>query len=198
MASGSATRDLAARMRGGVRSAFQLRDLVLDERGVFEQMMRVAPQHAGPDVSALMHEMRQAWKVVQRFVTDNLLALLERAEGGARVLFEGAQSVMLDVAHGAQPWVTSSHTLPSYAYVGGDLPCKYHRKTIGAAKAIVSRVGERALANGAWRTAIRSLLRRRGAGGTRQGRRGAPVRSIGLAGRRRCVLHGCGHADALE
>lgn len=133
--------DLAARMRGGVRSAFQLRDLVLDERGVFEQMMRVAPQHAGPDVSALMHEMGQAWKVVQRFVTDNPLALLERVEGGARVLFEGAQSVMLDVVHGAQPWVTSSHTLPSYAYVGGDLPCKYHRKTIGVAKAIVSRVG---------------------------------------------------------
>jgi adenylosuccinate synthase len=48
---------------------------------------------------------------------------------------------MLDVVQGAQPWVTSSHTLPSYAYVGGDLPCRYHRKTIGVAKALVSRVG---------------------------------------------------------
>lgn len=133
--------DLAARMRGGERSAFQLRDLMLDESRVFEQMTRLASQHNDEDIPSLIQEMRQAWQVVRPFVTHNPVALLERVEGGARVLFEGAQSVMLDVVQGAQPWVTSSHTLPSYAYVGGDLPCLYHRKTIGVAKAIVSRVG---------------------------------------------------------
>jgi len=133
--------DLATRMRGDERSSFQLRDLVLDEIRVFEQMMRLAAQRDDKDLSAVMQGMRQAWHVVQPFVTNNPVALLQKVEAGAKVLFEGAQSVMLDVVHGAQPWVTSSHTLPSYAYVGGDLPCKYHRKTIGVAKAIVSRVG---------------------------------------------------------
>ncbi|GMG90217.1 adenylosuccinate synthetase [Cupriavidus metallidurans] len=133
--------DLAARMRGGERSACQIRDLLLDEGSAFERMARLAAQDSDEELSIFMDGMRQAWRVVKPFVTDNPAALLERVERGARVLFEGAQSVMLDVVQGAQPWVTSSHTLPSYAFVGGDLPCQYHRKTIGVAKAIVSRVG---------------------------------------------------------
>ncbi|CAJ96776.1 Adenylosuccinate synthetase [Cupriavidus necator] len=135
--------DLATRVRGGERSSFQLRDLVVDGSRVFEQMMRLAVQRDGDGegLVAVVNAMRQAWKVVEPFVTDDPVALLRRVEAGANVLFEGAQSVMLDVVQGVQPWVTSSHTMPSYAYVGGDLPCKYHRKTIGVAKAIVSRVG---------------------------------------------------------
>lgn len=133
--------DLATRMRDGERSSFQLRDLVLDESRIFGQMTRLAAQRHGDSLAAVVNGMRQAWKVVRPFVTDDPVALLRRVEAGANVLFEGAQSVMLDVVHGVQPWVTSSHTLPSYAYVGGDLPCRYHRKTIGVAKAIVSRVG---------------------------------------------------------
>ena len=135
--------DLAARMRGAARVAFQLRDLRWDEEHVFELMARLAAQDDGDGdgIAAMVEDMRRAWTVVRPFVTDDAVALLRRVESGARVLFEGAQSVMLDVLHGAQPWVTSSHTLPAYAYVGGDLPCRYHRKTIGVAKAIVSRVG---------------------------------------------------------
>lgn len=135
--------DLAARMQGTERVAFQLRDLWRDEDHVFELMTRLAAQADGDDerVAAMVEDMRRAWTVVRPLVTADAVALLRRVEAGARVLFEGAQSVMLDVVHGAQPWVTSSHTLPAYAYVGGDLPCGYHRKTIGVAKAIVSRVG---------------------------------------------------------
>lgn len=135
--------DLAARMRGAERVAFQLRDLWCDEGRVFELMTRLASQADDDDeaIAAMVDGMRHAWRVVRPFVTNDAVALLRRVEAGARVLFEGAQSVMLDVVHGVQPWVTSSHTLPAYAYVGGDLPCRYHRKTIGVAKAIVSRVG---------------------------------------------------------
>lgn len=75
------------------------------------------------------------------FITDNSLYLQKRIETGARVLFEGAQSTMLDVAKGTVPYVTSSHTVAGYAYVGGDVAPKYHRYTFGIAKAIMSRVG---------------------------------------------------------
>jgi adenylosuccinate synthase len=48
---------------------------------------------------------------------------------------------MLDVQRGTVPFVTSSSTLVGAAYSGGDLPPKYHRKSIGVAKLLMSRVG---------------------------------------------------------
>jgi len=48
---------------------------------------------------------------------------------------------MLDVSKGSVPYVTSSNTIAAAAYTGGDLSPKYHRKTIGVVKAIMSRVG---------------------------------------------------------
>lgn len=60
---------------------------------------------------------------------------------GKKVLFEGAQATMLDVVKGTVPYVTSSHTIAGAAYVGGDISPNYHRKTIGVAKSIMSRVG---------------------------------------------------------
>ena len=48
---------------------------------------------------------------------------------------------MVDVARGSVPFVTSSHTMAAAAFLGGDLCVDYHRKTIGVAKAVMSRVG---------------------------------------------------------
>jgi adenylosuccinate synthase len=57
------------------------------------------------------------------------------------IFFEGAQSVMLDVVTGMTPYVTSSRTIAAAAYTGGDISNRYHDRTIGVAKAIMSRVG---------------------------------------------------------
>ncbi len=78
---------------------------------------------------------------LKKYICRNPLWLEELVSDGKKVLFEGAQATMLDVAKGTVPYVTSSHTIAGNAYVGGDLPPKYHRKTIGVAKAIMSRVG---------------------------------------------------------
>lgn len=78
---------------------------------------------------------------LQQYICRDPLWLVKQVESGKNVLFEGAQAVMLDVVHGTVPYVTSSHTIAGSAYVGGDLPPRYHRKTIGVAKAIMSRVG---------------------------------------------------------
>ena len=69
------------------------------------------------------------------------LFLEKLVQGGKNVFFEGANSVMLDAVCGIVPYVTSSRTLAGSAYVGGDLSLRYHDKTIGVAKAIMSRVG---------------------------------------------------------
>jgi adenylosuccinate synthase len=86
-------------------------------------------------------EMQQAFKKIEKYIQVDTLWMQKQAQNGAKILFEGAQSVMLDVNKGAIPFVTSSSTIASAAYSGGDLSVNFHRKVIGVAKAIMSRVG---------------------------------------------------------
>ena len=138
--------DRAMRIRAGLRVGLQLKDLASDADSVYSTIDGNARRlgNAALDSSELaasLEELDAAWRQVESFVIDDPLFLTNKVCAGARVLFEGAQSVLLDVGYGDQPYVTASHTDPSFAYVGGDLNCKFHRRTIGVVKAIVSRVG---------------------------------------------------------
>lgn len=93
------------------------------------------------DIDAQIAQLAEAFSEIETYIVPDDLFLYRRVAAGKRLLFEGAQSIHLDVMHGNIPFVTASHTVPAYAYVGGDLPLKFHRKTIGIAKAIESRVG---------------------------------------------------------
>jgi len=69
-------------------------------------------------------------------------ALLEQAHhAGKRVLFEGAQAVMLDVDHGTYPYVTSSNTVAGNAAAGAGVGPKQIGYVLGIAKAYTTRVG---------------------------------------------------------
>ncbi len=69
-------------------------------------------------------------------------ALLEDARSaGKRVLFEGAQAVMLDVDHGTYPFVTSSNTVAGNAAAGSGVGPKQIGYVLGIAKAYTTRVG---------------------------------------------------------
>ncbi|MBB5694823.1 adenylosuccinate synthase [Muricoccus pecuniae] len=63
-----------------------------------------------------------------------------RAEG-KRVLFEGAQAVMLDVDHGTFPYVTSSNTVAGNAAAGSGIGPHAIGTVLGIAKAYTTRVG---------------------------------------------------------
>lgn len=93
------------------------------------------------DPVAVMEEFRNTFEYVKQYIQPDTLFLQKKVEAGATVLFEGAQAVMLDVTKGSVPYVTSSSTIAPAAYSGGDLSPNFHRKTIGVAKAIMSRVG---------------------------------------------------------
>ncbi len=59
-----------------------------------------------------------------------------------KILFEGAQGVLLDVDHGTYPYVTSSNTVPAMAATGsGTGPGKIDY-ILGITKAYTTRVGE--------------------------------------------------------
>ncbi|WP_426958109.1 adenylosuccinate synthase [Muricoccus radiodurans] len=60
---------------------------------------------------------------------------------GRRVLFEGAQAVMLDVDHGTYPYVTSSNTVAGNAAAGAGVSPHAIGTILGIAKAYTTRVG---------------------------------------------------------
>ncbi len=65
----------------------------------------------------------------------------EARRAGRRILFEGAQAVMLDVDHGTYPFVTSSNTVAATAAAGAGVGPGVVGFVLGIAKAYATRVG---------------------------------------------------------
>jgi adenylosuccinate synthase len=65
----------------------------------------------------------------------------ELKRAGKRILFEGAQAVMLDVDHGTYPYVTSSNTVAATAASGSGIGPSAVGFVLGIAKAYTTRVG---------------------------------------------------------
>ncbi len=65
----------------------------------------------------------------------------EARRAGTRILFEGAQAVMLDVDHGTYPFVTSSNTIAATAAGGSGIGPAAVGFVLGIAKAYTTRVG---------------------------------------------------------
>ena len=67
--------------------------------------------------------------------------LSEKREQGAKILFEGAQGMMLDVDHGTYPYVTSSNMHAGLAGVGSGMGPDQVNFILGITKAYTTRVG---------------------------------------------------------
>ncbi len=67
--------------------------------------------------------------------------LNEAKKAGKRILFEGAQGVLLDVDHGTYPFVTSSNTVSGTAASGSGLGPSSAGFVLGIVKAYTTRVG---------------------------------------------------------
>ncbi|MBW4056903.1 MAG: adenylosuccinate synthetase [Proteobacteria bacterium] len=146
---GPAYSDRALRMKDGRLLNIRTGDLLSDFDGTLRQIrvnleatlvannLEIDNRH----ISQTMEEFANAARIVVTYIQEDTLFLSKLVRQGKNVLFEGAQSFMLDVVKGSVPYVTSSSTQAAAAYSGGDLPPTFHRKTIGVAKAIMSRVG---------------------------------------------------------
>ncbi len=67
--------------------------------------------------------------------------LAEERKRGSKILFEGAQGVMLDVDHGTYPFVTSSNTVAASAASGAGVGPRMVDYVLGITKAYTTRVG---------------------------------------------------------
>ncbi len=69
-------------------------------------------------------------------------ALTTALQDNKKILFEGAQGVMLDIDWGTYPFVTSSNPIAGGAATGSGLGINAIKEAVGIMKAYVTRVGE--------------------------------------------------------
>lgn len=89
----------------------------------------------------LMADLKEIAPKILPFM-DVTWDLLDRErKAGKRILFEGAQGVLLDIDHGTYPFVTSSNTVAAQAATGSGMGPRVVGYVLGIAKAYTTRVG---------------------------------------------------------
>jgi adenylosuccinate synthase len=93
------------------------------------------------DRTRLERDLGEIAEFVLRFARPTWITLNEAKARGKRILFEGAQGVLLDVDHGTYPFVTSSNTIAGTAAGGSGLGPGAAGFVLGIVKAYTTRVG---------------------------------------------------------
>ena len=93
------------------------------------------------DREALLTDIARIAERIGPFVDVAWRVLDEARRAGRRILFEGAQGIMLDVDHGTYPYVTSSNTVAGQAATGTGVGSGAVDYVLGIAKAYTTRVG---------------------------------------------------------
>jgi adenylosuccinate synthase len=93
------------------------------------------------DRAALVESLREIAGFVLSFAQPAWKVLADARARGRRILFEGAQGVLLDIDHGTYPFVTSSNTVAGTAAAGSGLGPSAVGFVLGIAKAYTTRVG---------------------------------------------------------
>ena len=95
-----------------------------------------------PTFDEIFDEYYAAGQRLKDYVTDTAKILDDAKVADEKVLFEGAQGVMLDIDHGTYPFVTSSNPVAGNVTVGTGVGPTSVSKVIGVCKSYTSRVGD--------------------------------------------------------
>jgi adenylosuccinate synthase len=116
-------------------------DSQLDRLTAHHDALRAGFGEPPIDRAGLVEELRAIADFVLSFARPAWRDLNEARARGRRILFEGAQGVLLDVDHGTYPFVTSSNTIAGTAAGGSGLGPSAVGFVLGIAKAYTTRVG---------------------------------------------------------
>lgn len=142
---GPAYMDKAARI--GIRIADLLDKEVFEEKlernleeknRMFEKYYEVT----GFTKEEILEEYYEYGQQIQSYVCDTSVVLNDALDEGRRVLFEGAQGVMLDIDQGTYPFVTSSNPIAGGVTIGSGVGPAKITKAVGVSKAYTTRVGD--------------------------------------------------------
>jgi len=95
-----------------------------------------------PTIESEVERLYGLGQQLKDYVTDTFSLIDEKLAQKKRILYEGAQGILLDVDYGTYPYVTSSSTTASGIYTGAGVPGAKLEEIIGVAKAYTTRVGE--------------------------------------------------------
>lgn len=105
--------------------------------------MELAMFHKEPYDFEILYARCLKWgERIKPFVCDTSALLNEEIKKDSKILFEGAQGVMLCLDHGTYPYVTSSSPTASSVPVNCGIPPYAIDRVLGIAKAYTTRVGE--------------------------------------------------------
>ena len=124
--------------------------------------------------NALKKELLKIAPELLKFAQPVWLKLSEYSNARKKILFEGAQGILLDVDHGTYPYVTSSNTVPAMAATGSGCGPDKINYVLGITKAYTTRVG-----SGPFPTELNDKI------GESLGRRGKEFGTV-TARKRRC------------
>ena len=94
----------------------------IDINDLKQQLAAIAPK--------MLQYAKPAWRVLDKQLQES-----------KRILFEGAQGVLLDVDHGTYPFVTSSNVVAGQAAAGSGVGPRAITYVLGLVKAYTTRVG---------------------------------------------------------
>lgn len=133
--------------RNGIRIAdlmdapefeLKLRHMMKEKNHMIEQVYGVK----GLEVEPILAEYLGYAEILRPYVTDTSVVLNDAIDAGLRVLFEGAQGVMLDIDQGTYPYVTSSNPTAGGVCIGSGVGPTKIKHVIGVAKSYTTRVGD--------------------------------------------------------
>ncbi|WOV84338.1 adenylosuccinate synthase [Sporosarcina jeotgali] len=142
---GPAYMDKAARI--GIRIAdlldkevfeTKLRMNLKEKNRLFEKMYDTE----GFKIEDILEEYYGYGQELAKYVTDTSKVLNDALDQARRVLFEGAQGVMLDIDQGTYPFVTSSNPVAGGVTIGSGVGPTKIDHVVGVCKAYTSRVGD--------------------------------------------------------
>lgn len=96
---------------------------IFQKKKLKEDLIKIAPE--------ILKFSQPVWKKIDEFKTI-----------GKKILFEGAQGILLDVDHGTYPFVTSSNTVSASAATGSGCGPNSINYVLGITKAYTTRVGK--------------------------------------------------------
>ena len=96
---------------------------IFEKDKLIKDLLKIAPE--------ILRYSQPVWKKIDEFKNKK-----------KKILFEGAQGILLDVDHGTYPFVTSSNTVASSAATGTGCGPNTINYVLGITKAYTTRVGE--------------------------------------------------------
>lgn len=142
---GPAYEDKVSRRAIKIKDLFNMEVLVkkleyaLEEKAYLFENVYKAPF---PSVQQEAQRLFEYAQTLKPFVTDTFSLMDKATKENKKILFEGAQGILLDIDYGSYPYVTSSSTGAAGIFTGAGVTSGIVQEKLGIVKAYTTRVGE--------------------------------------------------------